>query len=140
MQVALLLLYREPPLVAAGEEPLRFRLVQTHTQPAPYWLSTFANALCDPRGTLIPFSSFLIILSVFMNTFFSFMLPLFFFPQLGSPPFPLDKCVYGISHVYKLLHKLLSKINKSRAKRSGGWKEGGRGGDKNEGQGRKNTE
>lgn len=31
-----------------------------------------------------------------------------------------DKCVYGMFHVCKPLHKLLSKINKRRAERDGG--------------------
>lgn len=90
---------------------------------------SFVDALCYPQGTQFAFYSLLIVtrfsLHLLSHSFHSYS---WCFPYWQPP---LDKCVYGIFHVYKPLHKLLSKINKRRAERGVG---------KNEGQDRKNIE
>lgn len=100
-------------------------LSKTQKQPVPYWHDT----LRMPSAILKELSLHCyVILSAFIITLFSFTLLMF--SLLAAP---LDKCVYGISHVCKPLHKALSKINKRRAERGG--REVGRA--KNEGQERK---
>lgn len=85
----------------------------------------FADAHCYSQESQL--ALFCLFLSVFIITFFSFMLPMF--SLLAAC---LDKCVYDISRLLqKPMHKPLSKINK---------KESWEGWGKNEGQERKNTE
>lgn len=118
MQVALLLWYPELPLLAT-----MLQVGENSKATCSLLALYFVDALCYPQGThIFLFSHCCVILSAFIITFFSFIFLM--------PP-PPDKCVYGIFHIYKPLHKLLSKINKRRAERGGG---------KNEGQERKNIE
>lgn len=108
MQVALLLWYPEVPLLA-GDELLRLRLVKTRRSN----LFPIGSILCG-RPLLSP-EILGLHCYAFIIAFFSFMLLMF--SLLAAP---LDKCVYGISHVCKPFHKPLSKINKRQAERVGG--------------------
>lgn len=114
MQVALLLWYPVLPLLT-DDELLCFRFEKknkhTHTQkqPVSYWRYTFWLPAAIPRELSLHCYA---ILCAFIITFFSFILLMFSLLAVQ-----LDKCVYGISHVYRRLHKPLSKINKRRAER-----------------------
>ncbi len=128
MQVALLLWYPELPLLA-GDELLCFRFVETQKQPVPHWHCALWMPSAIPKELSSLFSLFSLLCDCYCVYYhISFHSHSWCFPYWQPP---LDKCVYGIIHVYKSLHKLLSKINKRRAERGGG---------KNEGQDRKNIE